>query len=208
VEISISFILALVVSITVHEFCHAWMATYLGDDTARYKGRLTLNPLSHLDPMGTVLLFIAGFGWGKPVPFNPYLLNDPRIGAALISLAGPASNFFLMVVFGFAYHFLVQSGAAFGTSAMMTPYVLSFFEAMVNLNLILMVFNFLPIPPLDGAKIFSLLLPGHLLEKVLYYRNYGYVFLLLVVFSDSLIGVNILGYLFNPLFRFVWNIIL
>jgi Zn-dependent protease len=209
-SISLPFIIALVISISVHEFCHAWAATYLGDETARLQGRLTLNPLAHLDPIGTILLFIAGFGWGRPVPFNPYNLRDPRVGAALISIAGPLSNFVLMVVFAFSYRFLAlftSSQAVAGLSPFI-PFMLELFAALINLNLILGLFNLLPIPPLDGAKIFSLLLPGHLLQRVYQYRNYGYVALIFLVFSDSLFGVSFLGLLVGPLFDGLWDIIL
>lgn len=207
-DLSITSILALLISITVHEFCHAWMATALGDNTARYEGRLTVNPLAHLDPIGTILLFVAGFGWGKAVPFNPYYLRDPRIGSALISFAGPFSNFLLMVFFAFSYSFLYQTVQTTGVMMPLGPFLLDLFEHLINLNLVLMLFNLLPIPPLDGAKIFSLLIPGHLLGKVYEYRNYGYLILFLVVFSDRLLGVSILNWIIDPPLRFVWHLIL
>jgi Zn-dependent protease len=204
----IYFIVALLLGVTVHEFCHSWAATMLGDETSKHQGRLTLNPIAHLDVMGTILLLIAGFGWGKPVPFDPRYLKNPRVGSALISLAGPMANFALVIIFGVAYHFLnVRLELLTEVSTTMIV-VVKLFQAIISLNFILMIFNLLPIPPLDGSKIFALLIPGRYLPVVYEYRNFGYVALILVVFSDRLFGVPILSYIFGPLFELLWGLIL
>lgn len=141
---------AIIFAISIHEFFHAWMAYYLGDNTAKDQGRLTINPLAHLDPFGTILLFIAGIGWGKPVPFNPYNLRNQKWGPSLVSLAGPASNFLMALFAGFSLRFLELDNSAL-------IFFLSFF---VWINLILGVLNLMPIPPLDGSHIFFALFPS------------------------------------------------
>lgn len=142
-----SLIIALTLAITVHEFAHAWMGWRLGDPTAKYAGRLTLNPLAHLDPLGTLLLLLAGFGWGKPVPYNPHNLKHPRRDSLLIALAGPISNFLLALFFSiiFKHFYLGEEGSWF--------FILFYF--LIYVNLVLMVFNLLPIPPLDGSQILT-----------------------------------------------------
>lgn len=203
------FIVALILAVTIHEFCHAWMSTYLGDPTARYLGRLSLNPLAHLDPIGTLMLFFAGFGWGKPVPFSMQYLKNPRVDAALIAFAGPLSNFVIALIFAIPYRYLFFNALEITQGNTILLILFNFMKTMINLNLVLMVFNLLPIPPLDGSKIFSLILPGNYLSRLYQYRHFGYGLLLILVFSDYLFGVNILGtYILLPLVSFFWNIIL
>ena len=131
------FLLGLVVAITVHEASHAWVAYKLGDSTAKLAGRITLNPLAHLDPMGTLFLFLVGFGWGIPVPINPYNFKNPKWDQLFVSLAGPGANLILAILLSALYRLLP------------TPLLL----AIIAVNLILMIFNLLPIPPLDGSKV-------------------------------------------------------
>jgi|CXWL01.1.fsa_nt_gi Zn-dependent protease len=202
-------IIALIVAVTVHEFCHAWTATYLGDPTAKYLGRLSLNPLAHLDPIGTLMLLLAGFGWGKPVPFNMAYLKNPRVDAALIALSGPLSNLVIALIFALPYRYLIiHFGNDTGSTVMATG-IFHGIETIITVNLVLMVFNLLPLPPLDGSKVFSLLLPGDILNNLHQYRHFGYGALLLIVFSDYLIGVNILSkYILGPVVEFFWRIIL
>lgn len=152
----LAFAIALVIGISVHEFAHAWVANLLGDPTARYQGRVTLNPLAHLDPVGTVLLFVAGFGWGKPVPVNPQYFNRPVLDELLVALAGPASNFVIAALLGlFLQNFVVSTTIATVT------------VAVIQINLLLMLFNLLPVPPLDGSKVLHVFLDTatyHLLQ--------------------------------------------
>lgn len=152
IEISVQFKLFLyvivVLSAVFHEYCHGWMANYLGDPTAKYAGRLTLNPLKHIDPVGTVivplflLFFVGGFiGWAKPVPYNPYNLRD-KYGSAKVGGAGPGANFFLALIFGLGVRFLSPSNAFYIPLTWVT-YV----------NIFLGLFNLIPVPPLDGSKL-------------------------------------------------------
>lgn len=208
-QFAISIVIAIVMAVVIHEFCHAWMATYLGDPTAKYLGRLTLNPLAHLDPVGTIMLFIAGFGWGRPVPFSLKYLKNPRVDAALIALAGPLSNLVIALLFAFPYRYLFLDGLDLASASAVTVFLFKLIKTIIDLNLILMVFNLLPIPPLDGSKIFALLLPGDYIVKLYRYRNIGYGILLLLVFSHYLFGINILGqYILGPALDFLRNIIL
>ncbi|MFH2105437.1 MAG: site-2 protease family protein [Parcubacteria group bacterium] len=170
-------VVAIVIAISVHEFAHAAMAYYLGDSTAKNEGRLTLNPLSHLDLWGTILLLVAGFGWGKPVPFNPYNLKNQRWGPALVSLAGPASNLVMAIVFmiflRFGYPLL---GLAAGNA------LFDFLYYLIVINVILMAFNLLPVPPLDGSKLLFAVLPSSMDSVKEFLQRYGMFILIGLVF--------------------------
>lgn len=150
------FIPPILFALTIHEFAHAWLADRLGDPTPRSMGRLTLNPLPHIDPMGALVLLLVHFGWGKPVMINPLNFKDPKRGEMLVALAGPASNFVAAMVLGVAYRIL--SPAAAGGPAWMEISVAMLYGA-VWVNLALAAFNMLPIFPLDGSKVLMGLLP-------------------------------------------------
>lgn len=189
---------SLIVAITVHEFSHALAATSLGDPTAKLQGRLTLNPLSHLDPWGTLLLLFAGFGWGKPVPFNPYNLKEHKIGPAIISLAGPFSNFVLVVAFGLVLKFIYPLLGLGHENALFY-----FLYTLIIINVILMAFNLIPIPPLDGSKLLYAILPDsmdHVKETL---ERYGFIILVALIF----LGSSILGRFINYIVRITENII-
>lgn len=138
-------IVALLVAITIHEFSHAWSANFYGDPTAKSMGRISLNPLVHLDLLGTIFLLLAGFGWGKPVIVNPHNFKNPVLDNITVSLAGPISNLILAIILGSILRFFN-----------LPPMVSSIFQIIIFFNLVLMIFNLLPIPPLDGSKILSL----------------------------------------------------
>lgn len=144
------FVIAFLIGVTVHEFMHAWTANYLGDPTAKYAGRVTLNPVSHLDPFGTIMIVLVGFGWGKAVPINPNNFQNPRLGMALSSVAGPMSNLLVAIALGAIYQLNLFPGTLFNT----------FLFVVIQLNIILMLFNLIPIPPLDGSKVLALVFPG------------------------------------------------
>jgi len=176
---------AIIFALAIHEFFHAWMAYYLGDNTAKDQGRLTINPLVHLDLFGTILLFIVGIGWGKPVPFNPYNLRNQKWGPALVALAGPASNFGLAVTVGLILRFV----------GIPNPYFVFFLSFFVWINLILGVFNLMPVPPLDGSHIFFTLFPS--LENVKASIQGSFLFLIAVIFFMIYIGIP---FIIRPLF--------
>lgn len=160
-------IISLIVAITIHEFSHALVADRLGDPTPRLQGRLTLNPIAHLDPIGSLLMLIARFGWGKPVVFDPFNLRHPRRDAALISLAGPISNLTLAAILSIALHLFP---------------VLFILEPIIVMNVYLAVFNLVPIHPLDGFKIVGGILPADYAKQWYELEPYGMIFLIFMIF--------------------------
>ena len=166
-------LIALVIAFTVHEFFHGYAAYRLGDHTAKFDGRLSLNPARHLDPIGTLLIILFGFGWAKPVMFNPYNLRNIRRDTAILAAAGPLSNFVMAFIGTFIYVGLVL----FGHGSIMFA-LTTFMAVFVSLNIMLGVFNLIPIPPLDGSKILAVFLPKHLYFR---YVNFRYGFMLLMV---------------------------
>ncbi len=194
------FIVALVTAITVHEFAHAWMSTRLGDPTARAAGRLTFNPLAHLDPMGTVMLFLVGFGWGKPVPYNPNFVRRGRFGEMLVAVAGPLANILVAFLFALPGRIYLITHQALPESNI---YVL--LAVIVTLNIFLAAFNLIPIPPLDGSKILYLILGslGVSSHRIISLEQMGPILLLLLIFADRLLGTNILFTLLEPIIALI-----
>ena len=178
----------LVFALSFHEFAHGWMANRLGDPTAKHQGRLTLNPLAHLDLMGTLMLYFAGFGWAKPVPVNGENLVSPRTDMIKIAFAGPASNLLLAVIGGVLLRILIGS-SLFHETIIVT---LIFFT---QINIALAVFNLIPIPPLDGSQIFS----GYMLN-----RNPDLVMKLQANGPQILFGIILIGYFTG--FSVIWMI--
>jgi len=164
---------ALIVAITVHEFAHAWMADRLGDPTAKLAGRLTLNPLRHLDLVGTLLLFIMHFGWGKPVPVDPFNLRNPRRDNAVISLSGPASNILTAVICSLILRLLIASSLSVA-SIILVPIIVM----CINLA----IFNLIPIHPLDGFAVVEGLLPEEAARQWHQLQSLGVIMLLVLVF--------------------------
>lgn len=184
--------LAIVYAITVHEFSHAYAAYILGDKTAASEGRLSFNPLAHLDVFGTIMLLIVGFGWGKPVPFNPYNLKNQRYGPAIISLAGPLSNIISFFIFGIILKILLLNHIL-GVDNLLTQ----FFVIVILINATLAIFNLLPIPPLDGSKLLYALLPVRYENLKFNIERYGPMVLITVVALDILFGISIFSGLIN-----------
>jgi len=168
---------ALVVGITFHEFSHAFIADQLGDHRPRALGRVTLNPIAHIDPIGALVFVVAGFGWGRPVPVNVYALRPGRIGMAMVAAGGPAANVIVAVAGAVIYRVLEMSGVdGFGLD-------LAFW--IVLYNLLLAIFNLLPIPPLDGYNVLLAFLPPRTAFTVQRYAPYGVIVLLLLVFMPG-----------------------
>lgn len=191
-------IAVLIMSVVIHELSHGYTAYYLGDPTAKYAGRLTLNPFKHLDPVGSVLVPIitsfAGFvfGWAKPVPYNPYNLRNMRRDELLVAAAGPLSNISVAVLFGIIMRF----GISFGLLPLSFVKIASL---VVVINLVLAIFNLIPIPPLDGSKILFNLLPHRFFYVVEFLSRYGFIILLFFIFF-------LWGYL-TPLIAFMFRLI-
>jgi Zn-dependent protease len=195
----IYFIIALVIAISVHEAAHALAAYKLGDPTAKYEGRLTLNPVKHLDPLGTLMLFLVHFGWGKPVPVNPYNFKNPIKDSALVSLAGPMSNFLIALIFSVPLKYFPH---------ILPISIFYLFLMIIDLNILLGVFNLLPFPPLDGSKIFAVFVPKHLQNSYYHFLKIAQPYFLVFIFIDIFFirryfGFSILWFVIGNLMDFV-----
>ena len=203
--ILIIIILIFLFSIVFHEVSHGWVAYALGDPTAKYAGRLTLNPLKHLDPIGSILLpgflillslsFGGGivFGWAKPVPINPYNFRDQKYGEAKVAIAGPLANIVLALIFGLPLRFIPSLGfTSFGT----------IFFYIVQINVLLAAFNLIPIPPLDGSHILFTFLPEAWQKTKIFLARYGFIILVFIIFfffKQLIVFVNWLAWLITGL---------
>jgi Zn-dependent protease len=199
----ISRLIILVIAFTIHEFAHAITATYFGDDTPRINGRLTLNPLSHLDPMGSLLLLVAGFGWAKPVPVNPYALQRRSSSAMMwVSLAGPLSNLFMAAVAAIPFRLgWVNLYSSFGSGPRIFPTASQFLTEFIFINLLLMLFNLIPLAPLDGEKVADFFFPpswSRVLDQI---RPYGPVILIAILFVGPMLGFDIINRVLMPPLR-------
>jgi len=201
---------ALVVGITVHEFSHAYAAERLGDPTPRLMGRLTLNPFAHLDPIGTLMLLIARFGWGKPVQFDPFNLRSPRRDSAIISLAGPTANMIVAVLASvllnllFRYKLVLISNPVW---SVISVFLTALLEPLIFLNIILAVFNMIPIHPLDGFKIVGGFLPEEYARQWAELEPYGIIFLIFLIFP-FFGGTSPIGNIISPIINFLLSILL
>ena len=182
-------LIVLLTALPFHEFAHAWAANKLGDPTARYQGRLTLNPLRHLDLMGSLLMLLAGFGWAKPVPINPRNFKNPKVGMALSSAAGPLANLLLAYLGMILWKVVLYLQYPFDSVEILGS-LSDVFQLIVMLNLGLAVFNLIPIPPLDGSRLFTVFLPPRQYFQIMQYERYIQIALFAAIF---------LGFLDRPL---------
>ena len=180
----------ILVTITIHEFSHAKVADVLGDPTPRLAGRLTLNPIAHIDPIGFLMLILVRFGWAKPVPINPYNFKDPRSGSLFVSLAGPVSNFLFAWVIAILYRTMPL---AYGD---LLSQILSY---TIWINLALGVFNLIPIPPLDGSHILEFFLPASQLENWYRLQQYSLMILLFIIVFGSPILMTVIDFFYRLL---------
>ncbi|HEY8501030.1 MAG TPA: site-2 protease family protein [Clostridia bacterium] len=190
----------LLISLTIHELAHGYTAYRLGDMTAKEQGRLTLNPLKHLDPIGTIMLVVARIGWAKPVPVNPYFFRDRKRGMMLVSIAGPLSNLILafMGIFLYQISFVTMYENIVRGSSIVT-YWLLFLSMFFSINLNLAIFNLLPVPPLDGSKILSGILPADKYFRFMQYeRIIGMIFLVAVIVFPGIIS-TVIGFFTKPI---------
>lgn len=195
IQIVIFQIIVLIFSAIIHEYMHGWMADRLGDPTAKNLGRLTLNPLPHIDPIGSILLpfllVISGasfvFGWAKPVPFNPNNLRDQKYGGAKVAIAGPLGNFITAIFFGLILRFF----------PILSSQLIIFFQIIIYINLLLMIFNLVPIPPLDGSKVISPFLPYNWQIKFFEMEKYGMFLVILFIFFAFPVIIPIINFFFN-----------
>ena len=207
----VAYLLSLLIAIDVHEFAHAWMANELGDSTARYYGRLSLNPLVHLDPMGTIMMLFSivygfGIGWGKPVPVNPvYLRKGPRVGMGMVAAAGPLSNLMLAAIVAVP----IRQGLPL-------PWrLVNLLLIVISVNIGIALFNLLPIPPLDGAIIVRGILSvirarwayqvSEAFDRV---QAQGYIIFILLILVDQILPISILGLVLGTPYRLLYRLII
>jgi len=207
---TVAFLLSLLIAIDVHEFAHAWVANELGDPTARYQGRLSLNPLVHLDPMGTIMMLFSifygfGIGWGKPVPVDPrYLRKGPRVGMGMVAAAGPLSNLVLAAMVAVP----IRLGLPLPWS------LLNLLLVVISVNIGLALFNLLPLPPLDGASILQGILSiirapwayrvSEALDRI---QAQGAIIFLLLIMVDQILPISILGLILGAPYRLLYRLI-
>ncbi|MDO4566442.1 MAG: site-2 protease family protein [Oscillospiraceae bacterium] len=182
--------LVLLLCIPVHEFSHAWVSFKLGDPTAKYQGRLTLNPLKHFDPIGCISMLVLGIGWAKPVPIDPRYYKNPKAGMAVSAAAGPLSNilmaFVSLILYKFCYYAYYTSG---GSDFLY--YISLLLVYMVTINIALGIFNLMPVPPFDGSRIFGAVLPDRAYWGIMRYERYIFLGVMLLL---------VLGVLDRPLY--------
>jgi len=193
-------LITLILSVVIHEVSHGLIAHRLGDNTAKDMGRLTLNPIKHLDFFGSFLfplvLVLFGspvlFGWAKPVPYNPYNLKDPQKGGGLIAIAGPVSNILVAVIFGFILKIFLIAG-------IISSAAIIFFQIIILINISLAIFNLVPIPPLDGSKVLFAFLPRRYMKVQILLEQFGFMLLLLFVFF----GIRLIQPVILKIFAFL-----
>lgn len=201
----------LIVGFTVHEFSHALTSHIEGDDTARRMGRLTFNPVKHIDLLGFLLLLVVGFGWAKPVQVNPYNLRHGRLGMSLVAFAGPLSNFVLAFLLGLVFRFGLLPIVTDTRFISGIEQILGFAAFLaIFFNLILGIFNLIPLPPLDGSKVLGGLLPRALYEPYVHFERYGWIPLMVLIganlFLSYAFNINILGRILLPPALFLFRL--
>jgi Zn-dependent protease len=186
------FILVILITLSVHECAHALVAYYFGDKTAYHLGRVTLNPLSHIDSMGAITFLLLGFGWGKPVPINPLNFKNMKQGSLLTALAGPASNLIVALCTVGLYHVSTEI-----FHLPMNNLLVLFLQLLFFMNISLMIFNLIPVPPLDGSQILLAFIPDSRPDIRVAILTYGSQFLLVLVLINLLPGVSVFGWIGN-----------
>ena len=192
----------------IHELAHGWMAYKLGDNTAKSMGRLSFNPIAHLDPIGTIMIFLFGIGYARPVPINPLKFKDYRKGIALTALAGPLSNLIMSFIFAFLGSAVSFIAVKTYSTSIIFRIIIMFFSFASTVNISLAVFNLLPIPPLDGSRILGAVLPDRLYEKYFRYERIIMIALIVLLFTGALNSVlSVLVTFFQQIIYFIPNLI-
>lgn len=193
-------LLAFLISLPVHESAHAYVASKLGDNTAKSLGRITLNPIKHFDLFGALSIIFVGVGWAKPVPINPYNFKNPKAGMAISSAAGPVSNLLLALIFMILYKILTAFYFISGGSEVIF-FIIQILLYMVVINISLAIFNLIPVPPFDGSRIVNLFLPEHIYFKIMQYENILMIAVFVIVWSGALDAP--LGFLNDVVYTFL-----
>ena len=195
----------ILLALTFHEYMHGYTAYRLGDPTAKYAGRLTFNPLAHLDPIGTLMVFLVHFGWAKPVPVNPSYFHDPKRDMLIVSVAGPAANMVLALLSGILVRFVRAGALSFLPQFILQPIYIMLILSL-QINIALAIFNIIPLPPLDGSKILYGMLPhkyDYIIDDV---ERYGPFILMGVILFGWITKISIIGAFISPFINFFSNI--
>ena len=200
--IFVAWLVAILFALTVHEFAHALAATMQGDPTAKLMGRLTFNPMAHIDMIGFLSLLLVGFGWGKPVPVNPIYFKNKKWCDTIVAVAGPLANFISIIIFGIILRIVIST-------AILSPgnLLISFLFFIIMINMVLGVFNLIPLPPLDGSHILFNILPSSFNELKYKLAKNGPWLLLTLIMADRFLGIGLLSGLFNFFQSFIYRII-
>ncbi|MCF7886595.1 MAG: site-2 protease family protein [Candidatus Marinimicrobia bacterium] len=191
----------ILLALSFHEYMHGWVANKLGDPTAEMNGRLTMNPFSHLDPFGTIMIFLVHFGWAKPVPVNPINFQNPKKDLTYVSIAGPLANMFLALLSGILLRIIRMGMFNFLPSAVLQPFY-NMVVLSLQINVALAFFNLIPLPPLDGSKILFGLLPDEYNHIAAWLRQYGGFILMGLILLGYLSGISIIGGFLRPFINF------
>jgi len=184
----------IIFALSFHEYSHGWMAHRYGDPTAKLAGRLTLNPMAHLDVFGSIALYLMGFGWAKPVPVNPQYLANPKRDMMWIALAGPVSNLIIALISGILLSVLLRLGVINSQSPLIMVLIMS-----LQINLVLAIFNFIPIPPLDGSRILEGLVPNKYHNELAKFEYYGPRVLMGLILLSMFTRFNIFAVVISPI---------
>jgi Zn-dependent protease len=206
----ITYLIILLTAFPVHEFAHAFVADRYGDDTPRMNGRLTLNPLAHLDIVGSLMMILVGFGWAKPVPINPYALQRRSSAAPmLVSLAGPMSNFIMALLAAIPFRVgLVSVYAINQPTGTILPSFAWFLTTFIYINLLLMLFNLIPVFPLDGEKVLQYFLPPSGVQVLDNIRPYSPMILIVILVVLPMFGLNIIGNILMPALTYLTKLLI
>jgi Zn-dependent protease len=201
IQIIILLIPPILLALTFHEYMHGWAAYKMGDPTAKMAGRLTMNPIAHLDPIGTLMLFLVHFGWAKPVPVDPRYFRNQKRDMLIVAAAGPLANMVLALLSGLLVRLFRDGQFNFLPLSIIQPVYMMIILSL-QINLALAIFNLVPIPPLDGSKILMGLVPPRYEAQVEWLERYGGYFLMAIILIGMVTNVSILGVFINPFVNF------